>query len=598
VTPTSGPKGTEFKFGITYTDANDDVPSFIRVKIGVDQYSLTPEDGVPDTITTGEIYTVSGLVLDEGSHQYHFETSDGDDQVRFPSSGELDGPEVQHVNSAPRLQNNQLYPITGYSSDDYTFKVVYSDEEDQPPSGGVSLLLNDGYRTETMMLDTTASPHLRDSVFTNGEAYSISISLPVGTYTHSFNASDGDLYAELGPFNGPFIDDDPIIKVTIDSPAEAQVFKDDENITFESSYSSNVAITDAQVVWTSNISGIIGSSEDIIRMLEHGHHCIIVNISSQTYDISDETMVNITVIHDEPPVQHPIILHISPSSNFSINEGNEIRIEVEVNYEHPDVQGAEGYSFEWFFDGEKFGSTSNFTILKLSYLEAGLHEVVLNLTVGYGPRLGLRWNITVIDIPAPIDLTGELPSDIGSFEPGDEITVDLPLKDKESRILSAVWTVDDLVLDETNISLSLLLGGGAWAHEGNHSLKAVVTNPDGTEVVVIMNYTIIYPDIGDDDDDVIDDDEEPVRGSGDKKEKIGLGGLIIIVIGSTALLVGIVYGIYAIVAPVQKREKKQDEEVMDWDYPDESEHELRSGPIKEPLFSKLPPPPRFPGGGS
>jgi hypothetical protein len=52
VTPTSGPKGTEFKFGITYTDANDDVPSFIRVKIGVDQYSLTPEDGVPDTITT------------------------------------------------------------------------------------------------------------------------------------------------------------------------------------------------------------------------------------------------------------------------------------------------------------------------------------------------------------------------------------------------------------------------------------------------------------------------------------------------------------------------------------------------------------------
>ena len=42
-------------------------------------------------------------------------------------------------------------------------------------------------------------------------------------------------------------------------------------------------------------------------------------------------------------------------------------------------------------------------------------------------------------------------------------------------------------------------------------------------------------------------------------------------------------------------EVKKDEEVMDWDHPYEEE----SDPvfIKGPLFSKLPPPPRFPGGG-
>jgi hypothetical protein len=127
VTPSSGPYGTGFEFGVTYTDGNGDPPSFIRVHVGDIQYSLSPRDGSADSITTGEVYSTQDLILDEGSYSYHFESSDGDDQVREPVSGELDGPDVLHVNAGPVLEDPEITPYAGFCNEEYTFRVTSKD---------------------------------------------------------------------------------------------------------------------------------------------------------------------------------------------------------------------------------------------------------------------------------------------------------------------------------------------------------------------------------------------------------------------------------------------------------------------------------------
>ncbi len=598
-TPASGPQGTGFEFGVTYTDANGDTPSYIRVLVGTDQYLLTLDDGTPDTILTGEVYSVSDIVLDEGSHSHHFEASDGDDTARLPTTGETDGPEVLHENIAPTLQNDQVSPVSGYSSDQYTFRVRYSDSDDQAPSGGVALIINGGERTETMAVDPTSSPHLRDGVFSNGEAYSITISLSVGSYTHTFNATDGEEYAQIGPINGPFIDDDPIIRVNILSPSDGEIFKDDEDISFESSYTSNVAITDPVFRWHSNITGALGNDEDLFRMLEVGSHSITLNVSSSTYDISDEAMVNILVIHEEPPVIHPLVSEYTHETELNVDENSTIRVEIVVNDDHPIVLEGDEFGFLWIMDGEQIAPSGNYSEIYFSFLDSGLHTIVLNLSLGDDLFQLFQWNITVNDIPAPIDQTGVIRSDLGTFGPGNEVQIGLPFIDRESRNLSVVWTVDDILLDAIGLGLTLLLENGVWANEGPHSLKAIVTNPDGTRVLVDLSYVVELPIVGDDDDDddllPDDDDEEPVvQDPVVKKNKIGSGGIAIIVLGGIALLVGVVYGIYAIAAPVEKKVTVMKEEVMDWDSP--LENEIRKGEVVHNYPPPPPRPPNFPGG--
>jgi len=570
-TPASGPHGTEFEFGVTFADANDEVPSYIRVVIGASQYSLTLEDGTPDSLITGEIYSVSGLMLDEGTHQYHFEASDGDDQARLPASGELDGPQVLHVNSAPTLQNNHLSPVTGYSSDQYTFRVTYSDPEDQEPSGGVILILNNGERTETMTVDQSASPHLKDGVYSNGETYSITISLSVGSYAHSFNASDGEVSVEIGPFNGPYIDDDPIIRISIDDPLEGSTFLDNEEISFLSTYTSNIVIADAVFRWESNQSGLLGTLEDLDLMLAKGEHSISVNVSSASNDISDEATVNITVIQYVPPVVHPLVSIIPTDLEREVDEGDPIDITIEQNLEHPDHLDGEDYQFRWYLNGDLLDGANNNIHLEFSYLDSGLYTLDLNITLGDLSRV-FTWNITVNDVPAPIDNTDTLPSDLGQFQLGDRFDVLLPLQDREGRDLTVEWKVNGSQIEVSGLEITIILQGGFWADEGPHSLVAMVSNPDGNTITVDMTYSVVYPVIGDDDDDddtgpiADDDDEEPsdIDSSGESAQ-IGAGGYAIIIIGGIALLAGVFYGIYAIVAPVEKKQKEESVEVMDWD---------------------------------
>jgi hypothetical protein len=88
-----GTTATEFVFYVTYEDADNDPPAFVR--LGIDGTAQapdivltmvpdTPEGGTPDEVyTDGSIFKSPPVRLSEGSHIFYAQTSDG--KVRFPA---------------------------------------------------------------------------------------------------------------------------------------------------------------------------------------------------------------------------------------------------------------------------------------------------------------------------------------------------------------------------------------------------------------------------------------------------------------------------------------------------------------------------------
>ena len=94
VSPTSGSAGTEFLFEITYTDADGDAPSYIKVYVDGSEHAMSFVSG--DYMTGARYrYTWSATSAEVGSHTYYFEASDNRGAtVRLPSTGDYLGPTV------------------------------------------------------------------------------------------------------------------------------------------------------------------------------------------------------------------------------------------------------------------------------------------------------------------------------------------------------------------------------------------------------------------------------------------------------------------------------------------------------------------------
>jgi len=85
--------------------------------------------------------------------------------------------------------------------------------------------------------------------------------------------------------------------------------------------------------------------------------------------------------------------------------------------------------------------------------------------------------------------------DIGVFEQGDTIGLRLNVSDPLGRPLSVFWSVDGVDVDHlTGSETSLTLQGGRWSFSGKHTIKALVQNPDGTELELSFHYLVIGPD--------------------------------------------------------------------------------------------------------
>jgi len=144
-------------------------------------------------------YQVVTSALPIGAHTYHFSVvaPPTSTVVRFPASGELNGPGVRSAapagNVPPVLTAGSVSPVSGLASDTFTFRVSYSDADNDPAAphsgvvGYVMLVFTDGAREPVLMRPAAptsdwTSPVVHQAVIGN---------LPAGTHRFHFLASDG-----------------------------------------------------------------------------------------------------------------------------------------------------------------------------------------------------------------------------------------------------------------------------------------------------------------------------------------------------------------------------------------------------------------------
>ena len=97
VSPSSGTTSATFTYEVTYSDADGDTPSYVKVYVDGSPHSMTKVSGA---YISGATYRYTSS-LTTGSHSYYFETSDSIDIDRLPSSGSDSGPDVSPPSEAP-----------------------------------------------------------------------------------------------------------------------------------------------------------------------------------------------------------------------------------------------------------------------------------------------------------------------------------------------------------------------------------------------------------------------------------------------------------------------------------------------------------------
>ncbi|MEA3558391.1 MAG: hypothetical protein U9R75_03970, partial [Candidatus Thermoplasmatota archaeon] len=350
VTPVSGYSDGTFSFSVNYLDLDGDLPSSINVFIDSILYAMSDLPGGDGSVKDGELFGVSGIYLDEGSHSFHFEASDGIEQTRFPASGEQNGPEVLHRNLPPELDVGRVSPSVGTPGDIFTFTVIYTDPEDDAPDPGV-LVSIDGENNWTLMeRDAEETGHLGDGSFDNGETFSVSIPLGVGRHIYRFNCSDGELTSTLGPIYGPDVDETAIIVSVIEEPENGSTHLSNGSIRLSGSFSSNVEVQDAEALWRSNISGVIGSGWSFNTRLEYGSHRLFFKVTSALEGMSHESHVDILV---KDPVVAPevdLVRESSPEGDVVIEETENVTFSISLDPDHPMILEDANLVVTWYLD--------------------------------------------------------------------------------------------------------------------------------------------------------------------------------------------------------------------------------------------------------
>ncbi|MFW3147258.1 MAG: hypothetical protein ACMUIE_10670 [Thermoplasmatota archaeon] len=552
VDPEVGDVGTPFSFRVDFSDPDGDIPTSIKVFVDGSSYDLSDLPGGDGSTKDGELYGIDNVMLAVGEHNHHFEASDGSAVVRFPESGELPGPDVIKPNSPPVLENPGVYPEVGYPGADYEFSVIYGDTDDDAPDPGVRLMVDGSGTWVRMSTRPDSAPYLRDGIMTNGELFAASISLELGEHTYGFNTSDGGAWIEIGPFSGPDVVDRPVLRARISSPGEGSSLLTNETVEFVGEGFSNVDSGELRYRWTSNISGELGTEGRFNRTLAPGSHYITLNVTSELLGLSDEESINITVsvpVFIPPP---PVIISSSPEPESSIKETDNITFHITLNPENPFVAGGDPLKISWFLEDRLQATGQLEWTYGTGYLDSGKYVVYVTVELYSGIRLDIRrWNLTVIDAKAPILVLGELPGDLGSFRKRDTIEISLPVQDPAGRMLDVEWYIDGTIymMDVTAISIELRQGG--WAHEGVHIIEVVASNPDNVFLNITMEYTVISDDVffdgGDDDSD----------GSEPDKERSGVLGILIIVVGTLLVLLMAAATVHDLVSPLEKPPSKQ-----------------------------------------
>lgn len=218
--PAIGLTTSNYRFSVDYRDADGDPPGphdgvvgFLQLVVDAEingqivrrtyRSSVDPVSGgawpvniyrtIDSTVFSGFLLDASVAQLPPGTHRFHFEASDGWSVVRYPSNA-ADDPMVV-VNSRPTLTipaAGGVSPGEGNTGTTFRFRVIYADGDNQAPAS-ISLVLAKGGVPQAPLILSQEVPS--DGNYLDGAVYYVDTTLPAGTYTYYFSASDGvELY--------------------------------------------------------------------------------------------------------------------------------------------------------------------------------------------------------------------------------------------------------------------------------------------------------------------------------------------------------------------------------------------------------------------
>jgi len=199
VSPAEGNNATLFSYRVTFSDADDEAPDFIKAVIDSTDYPMSK-------VNVGDIDYVGGVAyeirttLALGAHTYRFEASDGKGSVRLPATGDYNGPNVvmQGTNTAPVLSDGKVSPGQGGTTTRFTFSVRFTDADNDAPSH-VSLFIDGANRSMHKLI-------AEDIQYADGAEYRLETTLNMSAHSYHFESSDGRLPARFpasGEFDGP-----------------------------------------------------------------------------------------------------------------------------------------------------------------------------------------------------------------------------------------------------------------------------------------------------------------------------------------------------------------------------------------------------------
>ncbi|MHA1149731.1 MAG: choice-of-anchor X domain-containing protein [Promethearchaeota archaeon] len=214
VTPKNGQYGvTLINFTVTYTDINNDAPSYVYVQIGGTNYTMNKAFGSDNDYTDGCLYYYEKKMLDVGNITYRFWASDG---LYLSGNGPYNNLEIH---AAPILsvayQWDHVYPNDGeVLITNFRFDVKYTDYDNDAPTFINITINSQNY--------TLSKKYPSDNNYVDGVIYQLyKVFSTTGIFEFNFTTSDGNYIVFIGSWsvdvhltNAPTLADgkvDPII---------------------------------------------------------------------------------------------------------------------------------------------------------------------------------------------------------------------------------------------------------------------------------------------------------------------------------------------------------------------------------------------------
>ncbi len=372
--------------------------------------SLVWSSSLDGTIGTGN--TVTSSALTSGTHIITltatdlYTTSPGTGTATILLTVSNTFPTVNLANPA----DNSSF----YENETITFSGTGSDAEDGPLTGNTL--------TWTSSLD---GPIGSGSPMTNN-------SLTVGTHSITLTATDSESAATTSPAITINIGNAPPVAV-ISTPTDGEAFNRGDTVTFRGSGTDpeDGTLTGASLVWTSSISGNIGSGTILpVDTLTTGTHTITLTASDSQL-ATGTSSIAVTINNNSP-----VVAINSPPNNSIYDIGSAISFT--GNASDPEDGFITGASLSWVssIDGTLGTGTSVSAVLS-----KGTHIITLTATDSESDTSSINLTVHVGNNPPTVSIT--TPADGTNFETGEYITFQGAASDTEDGTLSGAsvqWT--------------------------------------------------------------------------------------------------------------------------------------------------------------